>query len=58
MSGDCRQITISKLMEVNHIECRNDQEVAEFKEKWAAGEYKKELEESLDTIQKENAFWI
>lgn len=43
--------------EVNHIECRTQQEVEEFKEKFAAGEYKKELEESLDFIKKENSVW-
>ena len=25
-------------MEINHIECRNDAEIVEFKEKWQAGE--------------------
>lgn len=44
-------------MEVNHIECRNDTEVAEFKEQWIKGEYKTELEESLNTIAKEKLVW-
>lgn len=44
-------------MEMNHVECRNDLEVQEFKEKWAAGEYKQEVETSLNTIQKENLMW-
>lgn len=36
---------------VNTIECRNDNEVYEFKEAFAAGEYKEELKESLDFIK-------
>ena len=44
-------------MEVNHVECRNDWEVEEFKEKFAAGEYKQELKESLNYIDKENSVW-
>ena len=43
--------------EVNHIECRNDQEVQEFLENFAAGMYKEEVEESLNYIQKENEVW-
>ena len=33
--------------EINTVECRNDQEVKEFKDKWDAGEYKQIVEESL-----------
>lgn len=44
-------------MEVNHIECRNDKEIEEFKENFAAGAYKEELEESLKVIKKENSVW-
>lgn len=44
-------------MEVNHIECRNDKEIEEFKENFAAGAYKEELEESLEVIKKENSVW-
>ena len=36
---------------VNTIECRNDNEVYEFKEAFAAGEYKEELKESLNFIK-------
>ena len=44
-------------MEVNHVECRNDAEIEEFKEKFAAGEYAEELEESLRFIEQENLPW-
>lgn len=44
-------------MDVNHIECRNDEEVKEFKEAFAAGEYKEEVKESLAFIEKENKIW-
>ena len=43
--------------EINCVECRNDDEVAEFKEKFAAGEYADELKESLEYIKKENKIW-
>ena len=39
--------------EVNCIECKNDQEVKEFKDNFLAGKYQKELEESINYIQKE-----
>ena len=45
-------------MEVNHVECRNDSEVYEFKRAFEAGEYKEEVQESLNFINKEkNLLW-
>ena len=45
-------------MEVNHVECRNDSEVYEFKRAFEAGEYKEEAQESLNFINKEkNLLW-
>jgi hypothetical protein len=44
-------------MEMNHIECRNDQEIKEFKENYAAGVYKNEVEESLKHITHINTVW-
>ena len=45
-------------MEVNHIECRNDSEVYEFREAFEAGEYQEELEASLRVIAEEkNILW-
>ena len=45
-------------MEVNHIECRNDTEVYEFKQAFEAGEYEKEVEESISFINnKSNSLW-
>ena len=44
-------------MEINHIECRNDEEIREFKENWLAGAYQKELEESVQVVKKENEIW-
>lgn len=43
--------------EVNHIECRNDQEVKEFLENFKAGLYKEEVEESINYIKQENLVW-
>lgn len=43
--------------EVNHVECRNDQEVKEFKEAFAAGEYREEAQQSIEYIKKENLIW-
>ena len=43
--------------EVNHVECRNDQEVQEFKEAFAAGAYVEELAESIKVIDEENKVW-
>lgn len=43
--------------DVNHVECRNDEEVREFREAFANGEYKDEVKESLDFIAKENLIW-
>ena len=37
--------------EVNHIECRDDVDVYEFKEAFANGDFEKELEESLKHCQ-------
>ena len=44
-------------MEINHIECRNDEEVKEFKENWQAGLYQKELKESLEEMTRQNQIW-
>ena len=45
-------------MEVNHIECRNDSEVYEFKQAFEAGEYKEEVAQSLAFIKNEtNILW-
>ncbi len=41
-------------MEINHIECRNDEEIKEFRENWLAGAYQEELKESLNITKKEN----
>ena len=37
---------------INHIECRNDAEIWEFKENWAAGVYKTEAEQSKEFCTK------
>lgn len=42
--------------EVNHIECRNDVEVEEFKKAFAAGEYKEEALESIQTSKNHDIF--
>lgn len=45
-------------MEVNHIECKNDTDVFEFKKAFEAGEYRTEVEESLKYINNEiNLLW-
>ena len=44
-------------MEINFVECRNDQEIQEFKENFEQGNYQTEVEESLSTIKKENNYW-
>ena len=44
-------------MTLNHIECRNDSEVYEFKQAFEAGKYKEELEESLAFVQSKNNLW-
>lgn len=45
-------------MEVNTIECRNDEEVYEFREAFEKGAYKEELAESLAFIKNEtNILW-
>ena len=38
-------------IEVNHIECRNLIEIEEFKEKFEAGEFIQEVEDSIAHIQ-------
>lgn len=44
--------------EVNAVECRNDSEVYDFRIAFEAGEYKEELEESLDYVSKDkNILW-
>lgn len=40
-------------IEVNHAECRDDEEVYEFKENFAAGIYKGEAQESIEYIKNE-----
>ena len=42
---------------INCVECRNDEEVYEFKEKWLAGEYQSEIIKSLEEGQKEILAW-
>lgn len=32
---------------INHVECRNDEEIEEFKNNWEAGLYDEEVKESL-----------
>ena len=39
--------------EVNHIECRNELEVEEFKERFANGDFVEECESSLAYIEQE-----
>ena len=36
---------------VNHIECRTEEEIKEFKETFAAGEFKEEAIKSLEEVQ-------
>lgn len=43
-------------MEVNSVECRNDSEVYDFKEAFLAGEYQKEVQESLEYISNEHLY--
>lgn len=43
--------------EINCVECSNDEEVEEFKRKFEAGEFQKDLEESLNHIQKIKDSW-
>ena len=38
---------------VNHIECKNEEEVFIFKQQFENGEFQEEMEASLDFIQKE-----
>lgn len=42
---------------INCVECRNEEEVEEFKEKWKAGFYTEEVEKSLIENAKENLLW-
>ena len=44
-------------MEINFVECRNDQEIQEFKENFEQGNYQTEVEESLKTIQQDTINW-
>ena len=37
--------------EVNHIECKNDEDVAEFKRNFENGVYKNEAEESVSYVR-------
>lgn len=39
--------------EVNHVECRNDEEVYEFKEAYENGEYKEAAAESISHVRAE-----
>ena len=38
-------------MEINHVECRNDDEIYEFKENFKNGVYIDEAKESMDTLR-------
>lgn len=40
-------------MTVNHIECKTDEDIYIFKEQFEKGEFQKEMEESLEFIEKE-----
>lgn len=42
-------------MTVNHIECRSEEDIYNFKQDFENGVYKAELQESLDFIQKEES---
>lgn len=42
-----------KLM-INHVECRNDEEVYEFKSDFEEGLFEEEVKESLEYINKES----
>lgn len=42
--------------EVNHIECRTDEDVLTFKRQFAAGEFKEEALESMITSKKHDIF--
>ena len=42
---------------INCVECSTDEEVQEFKEKFEAGEFEKELEESIDFLNNEKLNW-
>ena len=37
--------------EINHIECRTEAEITEFKERWAKGDFREEAENSLDHVR-------
>ena len=41
-------------MEVNHVECKTPEDVMEFKEMFANGEFEEECKESLEYLAKEN----
>ena len=43
--------------DINCVECRNDEEVEEFKEKFNAGEFKEELTQSLEYIKQKKQAW-
>lgn len=42
--------------EVNHIECRNEFEIKEFKENFIMGAFKEEAEESMKISKEHNIF--
>lgn len=44
-------------MTVNCVECRNDEEIIQFKEKWKAGEYQEDFEASVKEFERENKIW-
>lgn len=44
------------MQEVNHIECRNEFEIEEFKKNYAEGLYKDEAFESLKTSKEHDIF--
>ena len=40
-------------IEVNHVECRNEEDVFQFKQDFEDGVFKEELEESLEYLKGE-----
>lgn len=43
--------------EMNCVECKNDEEVKEFKNNFLAGKYLKEVERSTRVTQREQLMW-
>ena len=44
-------------LDLNCVECRSDEEVQEFKAKWLAGEYKEEVEKTIEYSNTQNLIW-